>query len=63
MDVDEVILWLQLKWGLWMGTFWPQLKELSKDDIVSLAAIIRGYLTDEKTDWIYRERCFILKLI
>ena len=43
--------------------FWSQLKELSTDDIVSLAAIIRGYLTDEKTNWIYRERCFILKLI
>ena len=46
-------------WGL----FWPQLKELSTDDIVSLATTIRGYLTDEKTYWIYRERCFILKLI
>ena len=46
-----------------METFWPQLKELSTDDIVSLATTIRGYLTHEKTDWIYRERCFILKLI
>ena len=43
--------------------FWPQLKELSTDDIISLVAPIRGYLTDEKTYWIYLERCFILKLI
>ena len=63
MAIDGFILWLQLKWWLWMGTFLPQLKELSTDDIVSLAATIRGYLTDEKIDWIYRECCFILKLI
>ena len=43
--------------------FLSELKELSTYDIVSLAATIRGYLTDEKTYWIYRERCFILKLI
>ena len=33
------------------------------DKVVSLAATIREYLTDEDTYWIDRERCFILKLI
>ena len=58
-----VILWLQQNDEYGWELFWPQLKELSTDDIVSLAVTIRGYLTDEKLDWIYRERCFILKLI